>query len=386
MFVSRIMLLIYFLITVNTKTLVEYRLWYNFGEIVNDFSGNGLHAVYGTSPPYPPAPPGSIPTATPIGAYFASGDTISMPPNGYVALKLNLLNPTSFIFWLLKLNSNAGTFFSRSSSTSSIKFATTSTNVITVSISGESQAITFQNTLSNSMWNLIIISLSGSNVILNINALASETYTMNSIWSEDSSQTFTTFIMDSSQGVREWYIFSFVVIDTQAVSTDYYNTQDINLCLTGTCSSATCTFAAITSMGNGCISTSFTTKDSPGNPGGPAARKSNTSPTCAGPACDKNCFNGDCLTCPASCTPKSCINSISGVSCQTLTIGCPAGYYTSSSNCIKCNSDCNNCNSTYCFECTANNSSYVNSSRVLRSSAVNFKQFLYEMQYSMFEL
>ena len=163
---------------------------------------------------------------------------------------------------------------------------------------------------------------------------------------EDWSQTFTTFLMDPALGVDKLYIFSFLIVNTKAVVSDYGSTAYTGYCAVRTCNTQ-CPFAVVSDLGHGCISTLIS--DSVG-----------LSNLVCPSTCTNGCDYGICYDCENySCKPDNCNNINAVTTCGTLTVGCNTGFYIQNSSCIECNSDCFSCNSTYCLECTAGNSSYI---------------------------
>ena len=323
-------------------SLVEYSLWFNFGQVINDYSGNGWHAVYGTS--YSDTV--SDPVPTPRGAYFYTGNTITMPTNDFVPVGMRLFNPFTLVFWIFNPSSNSGMFFYRyglSNSSEFIQCSIVNTNQVSVAIQqlSLSDSHTFQSLLNNTIWNLIVISFSGSNIKLNINTYDTETYSVSSFIQEDSTQTYGMNIMNPQLGINQAYIFSLVITDTQAVSTNYFNTQDINACVVRMCNQY-CSFAAVTSLGNGCISTLTSPYQGSGG--------YNLTSSCA-PS-----YGGDgavCYNCSSSCSPKTCWFLNPNILCLNLTQTiCSDGYYLLNNTCHKCNSTCYSCtNSSSCLIC-----------------------------------
>ena len=188
---------------------------------------------------------------------------------------------------------------------------------------------------------MIVISFSGSNIKLNINTYDTETYSVSSFIQEDSTQTYGMNIMNPQLGINQAYIFSLVITDTQAVSTNYFNTQDIDACVVRLCNE-NCSFAAVTSLGNGCIST-YTSPDQ-GLAGSSLLDK-------CGPS-----FGGDygkCYNCSSSCSPNTCKFINNQVLCESLTQKeCSVGFYSFNYTYLLCNSDCYNCtNSLTCSIC-----------------------------------
>ena len=332
------------LVFICANTIVEYRLWYNFGQVINDYSGNGWHAVYGTS--YLDIVKDPVPT--PKGAYFYAGNTITMPPNDFVSIGMRSTNNISLIFWMFNPSNNSGMFFYRyglTNSSENIQISIVNTNQVSVAIQQRSlsDSHTFQSLLNNTIWNLIVISFSGSNINLNINTFDTETYSINTFIQEDSTQTYGMNIMNPQLGINQTYIFSLVIIDTEAVSTNYYNTQDIHVCVVRLCNEF-CTFAAITSLGNGCIST--LTSPYKGLGGADWRDKCGAS---------FGADEGICYNCSSSCSPNTCRYSNNQILCLNLTQpSCSAGYdlLNYNSTCLQCNSDCSTCtNSTTCSTC-----------------------------------
>ena len=336
------MILMCLLSQIYATLIVEYRLWYNFGQVINDYSGNGLHAVYGTS--YSDTVNDPVPT--PKGAYFYTGNTITIPQNDLIPVGMRLFNPFSLVFWMFNPSSNSGMFFYRYGVTDSseyIQCSIANTNQVSVAIqqTSLSDSHTFQTLLNNNIWNLIVISFSGSKINLNINTFDTETYSVNTFIQEDSSQTYGTNIMNPQFGMNQTYIFSLVITDTEAASTNYYNTQDINACVVRACNQY-CSFAAVTSLGNGCISTLLSPYLGLGG--------ADWFSLCG---ISLGADSGICYNCSSSCSPNTCTFKYSQVLCERLSqTNCSFGYYLLNNACLMCNSDCFDCeNSSMCSTC-----------------------------------
>ena len=145
-------ILLFSLSQVYATSIVEYRLWYNFGQVINDYSGNGWHAVYGTS--YLDNLKDPVPT--PRGAYFYTGNTITMPTNDFVSFGMQLKNPFSLVFWIFNPSSNSGTFFYRYGFTNTSEYIQCSiinTNQVSITIQqlSLSDSHTFQTLLNNTI-------------------------------------------------------------------------------------------------------------------------------------------------------------------------------------------------------------------------------------------
>ena len=142
----------YFFVFIFAITIVEYRIWYNFGQVINDYSGNGRHAVYGTTD----LDTLNDPVPTPRGAYFYTGNTITMPPNNFVSVGMRLTNPYSLVFWIFNPSSSTGMFFYRyglSNSSENIQCSIVNTNQVSVAIQQRSlyDSHTFQSLLNNTI-------------------------------------------------------------------------------------------------------------------------------------------------------------------------------------------------------------------------------------------
>ena len=349
LFICVVRMLICLVFTVKAASVIEYPLWDDFGQVINDFSGNGLHGVYGTNH----SDSNQDPKATPKGAFFVTGTTITMPPNTFVNKQIYYKNPTSFILWIFNPYANSGMLFNRyaqNTPADGIQISIVNTDQISVSISGSlyglAETYTSISLLDNTIWNLIVISLWNSQITLNINQQTTEIYAMTQGFQEDWSQTFTTFLMDPASGVDKLYIFSFLIVNTKAVVSDYGSTAYTGYCAVRTCNTQ-CPFAVVSDLGHGCISTLIS--DSVG-----------LSNLVCPSTCTNGCDYGICYDCENySCKPDNCNNINAVTTCGTLTVGCNTGFYIQNSSCIECNSDCFSCNSTYCLECTAGNSSYI---------------------------
>ena len=106
----------YLLVSVYARPILDYRLWYNFGKLINDYSGYGHYGVNGTNETID----SHGPIATPLGAYFKTGDTITLPPTYYPSTNDS---------------SNSGMFF-KIFGVYNIEFYLTINNKIRVNISG----------------------------------------------------------------------------------------------------------------------------------------------------------------------------------------------------------------------------------------------------------
>lgn len=343
----KIALILLSLKSIPSKTLVEYRFGYNFGEVFRDYSGNSNDAVNGDSS----LNENRNVIASDRGAFFSVSkkSQITLPPNDFRDFYLTLPSTFTLMMWVLNYDYDYY-FFIRNSTTGDLFTIFRDKNgdkiEILFTISGQNTSSKQGNVLEPDMWNFFSFTIDGNNAQFYANLEDNKILSLSALNYLENSN-FEGYIgceygnLESFSG----FIWNFIIVDA-VITQSLYVAEDVteSICIVQNCLS-TCEYYFKNLTITGCISmTQETINDGKGNL---CETGCNTS--------IYSCISSVCLSC--SCLHKSCILDSS----NAPVCWCPSNAYASSNTCkcldsdiifdgfqceTNCNSDCKVCDST----------------------------------------